>query len=98
MDNETFYDDEIAPVLLALAKKCEERGMAFLALVEYEHGKTAETLTRPAGTGIAFLMTETAAKAQGNFDALVNAVRRHAAKHGHNSAYLSILDGDHKAV
>ena len=29
--SEQFYDDEIAPVLMELAQKCEARGMSFLA-------------------------------------------------------------------
>jgi hypothetical protein len=38
-EKEAFYDAEVAPVLLDLAEKCAERGLHFLAQVEYEPGE-----------------------------------------------------------
>lgn len=35
-ENEDFYDKEIAPALLDLANKCAERGMHFVAQIEYD--------------------------------------------------------------
>ena len=40
-NNEAWYDAEIAPALAALAKRCHERGMAFIAVVEYQQGEYA---------------------------------------------------------
>lgn len=37
-EDEAWYDTEIAPTLADLAKRCHERGMAFLSVVEYQPG------------------------------------------------------------
>jgi hypothetical protein len=42
-DAERFYDEEIAPALLEIGRKCEERGMSVVFLVEYEPGEIGET-------------------------------------------------------
>lgn len=42
-ENEAWYDVEISPALAALALRCEERGMAFAAAVEYKPGAHAGT-------------------------------------------------------
>lgn len=38
---EAWYDTEIAPALNALATRCHERGMAFVAVVESRPGIVA---------------------------------------------------------
>ena len=43
-DNEIIYDDEIAPALLEIAKRCGERGMSFVANVEFSPGDTGSTV------------------------------------------------------
>ena len=40
-NNEAWYDSEIAPALAALAKRCHERGMSFIAVVEYQQDEYA---------------------------------------------------------
>lgn len=42
-EEEAWYDAEIAPALAELAKRCHERGMAFVAAVEYQPGYHATT-------------------------------------------------------
>lgn len=42
-DDEQFYDDEIAPVLLELATKCKERGVPFKAIVWYTDQDCGDT-------------------------------------------------------
>ena len=42
-ESEAWYDAEIAPALAALAQRCQERGMAFVAAVEYQPGDHAGT-------------------------------------------------------
>lgn len=44
MDNEQFYDEQIAPKLLELAKLCDEQGVGFAAYVEYEPDDVAATV------------------------------------------------------
>lgn len=94
--NEQFYDEEIAPELLRLCALCKERGMAFVASVEFDplnmgRGRTefqpvdtAETLSA------AQRLVHWAARANGNIDSLMIAVDRHAREHGHSSIYLSL--------
>lgn len=69
--NEQLYDDEIAPALLALARKCEAAGMTFVARVEWEKGEGGSTVVGDVeNSGPAQLMTALAARCNGNFDAL----------------------------
>ena len=38
--SEKWYDEEVAPVLLDLSRKCEARGISMIAVVEYEPRQT----------------------------------------------------------
>lgn len=89
--NEQFYDDHIAPELLRLGKLCEDRGMAFLAHVEFEEGEFGTTVAIPANRSWAFVLAHYAVQAKGNFDALAFAVARHVRENntGHGSMILS---------
>lgn len=55
-EHEVFYDAEIAPALLDLANKCAARDIAFLAVVEYEPEKHAETRHLGKTPGLAITM------------------------------------------
>lgn len=87
-ERERLYDEEIAPALMELGRKCENAGLSFLALVEYEPGETAQTVTWQKNAGIEFQLAEWAVRAQGNIDALVIDASRYAHKHGHGSVVL----------
>lgn len=91
MSNETFYDEEIAPKLLELAKKCEGRGISFLASVEFEPGEVSRTESLQKTAGIGQKITHWAARCNGNVDILMIAIQRHAKEHGHSSAVLHLL-------
>lgn len=56
--SEDWYDKEIAPKLMELCKACNEHGMSFVAVVEYEPGKIAQTrqLTESAGLEVTMVM------------------------------------------
>ena len=97
MTNEEFYDSEISPTLLALANKCQERNMAFIACVEYDppnHG-IGRTDCCPPDTSDKLSSSQRlvhwAARSGGNIDKLIMACYRHAEKHGHSSVYLQLL-------
>jgi hypothetical protein len=68
-EKEQFYDEEIAPKLKELMEQCADKGLSFLALVEYEpdcgRGITAH-VTPDAGLGMH--MTRFAVAAGINFD------------------------------
>lgn len=53
-NKEKFYDTEIAPELLRLAKLCQDKGLSFVAGVEWAPGDLGRTaaLTAEAGEGM----------------------------------------------
>ena len=88
-DRERFYDEEIAPKLMELAKACEARGLGFVAVVEWQPGDCGHTATLPAGAGPAIRMAELAGRSRGNVDAFMIAVgKSDLARNGHNSIAL----------
>lgn len=91
MTNEEFYDNEIAPVLAELAKKCGEREMGFLSAVGLGPESIATTSLLFSDSGIAMTLASLAIHAKGNVDELFFALKRYADKHGHNSIVLEML-------
>jgi hypothetical protein len=89
--SEEFYDKEIAPELMRLAKLCEAHGMSFLAQVEYAPGETSETKAIVAGAGIKTVIARMGIECHGNVDSLMIGIQRYAIKHGHSSAVLTVL-------
>ncbi len=94
--NEQIYDEEIAPELLRLAKICEERGMSFIACVEYDAknggiGRTDFQMPDKSGQlSGAQRLVHWAARCKGNIDSLFIACDRHGQEHGHSSIYLQM--------
>lgn len=95
-EREAFYDKEIAPALFALARKCEDFDMSMVATVEWYPGETGRTATVRENASIVMQMARMGAEALGNADALILGLKRYGEKHGHNSAYLHMMAGDHK--
>lgn len=91
-EREAFYDAEIAPVLMDLARKCEGADLSFLASVEWTPGKSGETMSVRAGPGIGTKMVLWAMQAKGNADTLIMRMMRHGKENGHNSACLHLLE------
>jgi hypothetical protein len=91
MTNEEFYDTELAPVLVELARKCQERGINFQALVEYETNEIAETRVLPAQPGFALALAVMASMARVNIDAFLIGAKQYAEEHGHSSVFLKVL-------
>lgn len=95
-ENEKFYDEQIAPVLLELARKCKERGMAFLASVEYDpltmgRGRTDYMPVDEADKlSAAQRIVHWAARCDGNIDKFFVACDLHGKEHGHSSIYLQL--------
>ena len=100
MTNEEFYDNEIAPKLMELAAQCQERGMAFIACVEYDppsHGIGRTEYCPPDDSrklSASQRLTHWSARSKGNVDALIMAIDKHAKEHGHSSVYLRMLGND----
>lgn len=76
-EGEAWYDAEIAPALAALAKRCHERGMAFVAVVEYQPGDRAGTYYMTEDAGLAMTMLHLCARTTPNVDAYIMNLRRH---------------------
>lgn len=87
---EEFYDAEIAPKLLEIAKACEARGMSFVAMVEYAYGETGEThtLAPRASRSIKPEVAYWGVKCRGNVDAFNIAAARYSREHGHSSMVM----------
>ena len=91
-EREAFYDADVAPVLLELARKCETNGLSFAAMVEWAPEDTGETISLREGAGIKTIMAAFSIRSHGNADSLIGALMRHGKEHGHNSAYLHMLE------
>lgn len=87
-DKERFYDEAIAPALLDLCRRCNERGLSFLAAVEYEPGSVGRTTQFVEGHGHAIDNARAAIIAKDNADALIGYLVQKAQKAGHGSVYL----------
>jgi hypothetical protein len=86
---EKYYDKEIAPKLLELAKDAAAHGLNFLALVEWKaggHGRTFHTAFVPIG--LPLQMANWSAKCGGNVDAFWMAIQRYGMENGHSSIFL----------
>jgi len=90
-DNEKIYDEEISPVLAQIGRRCRELGFSFVARVEWEPGDSGNTGFLAPNASIKQKLADWAARADGNVDALLLAVERHARKSGHSSVYLKAL-------
>lgn len=81
-DNEAWYDAEIAPVLADLAKRCNERGMSFIATVEYDEGKRGGTYYLTEGACLAMRMVYMCSASAPNVDSFLINLIRYCAKKG----------------
>jgi len=94
--NLAFYDRQIAPTLMRLAKRCQARGMSFLAQVEFDPGRRGKTEAVVPGIGLGMTLTHLAINCEGNIDRFVmsaaNLVRENAIPH--NSVILQSLGID----
>lgn len=81
-DNEQWYDAEIAPVLADLGDKCRERGMAFIAVVEYAQNERGATYSLPEGSGLEMHMIHLCSRSAPNVDSYIINLKRFAKRHG----------------
>lgn len=75
-EDEAWYDAEIAPALAGLANRCHERGMSFLALVEYQPGDRGRTVYLTKEVGLHMEMVSLCAATVPNVDRYIMAVKR----------------------
>lgn len=93
--DEEFYDSEVAPVLMDLAKKHQERGLAFFALSQWGAEEAARTVTLPENPMAVFrylnVLAQAAVGSGVNIDSFMLAVMREAREKGHSSMVLKQL-------
>ncbi|MEY9718819.1 hypothetical protein [Sinorhizobium fredii] len=95
-EREDFYDAEIAPALADLAKRCRERGLSFVASVEFDRGDSGSTVSLADGHGWLIETVAVAARSNHNVDLIIGHIHRKAREVGHSSLYLSVFDRDDK--
>lgn len=81
-DGEAWYDAEIAPALADLAKRCNERGMSFVAVVEYQPGDRGCTYMLTEDAGLAMQMVGLCSRTAPNVDSYVISLRRYCKAQG----------------
>jgi hypothetical protein len=90
---EQFYDEQIAPELARLAFLCQEKGLSFCAVVEFDpasYGRGRTAALAPDSSW-AIQMVNHLAKVVPNIDAFFMALTRDATERGHSSIYLQQL-------
>lgn len=92
-EDEAWYDAEIAPALAALAKRCHERGMSFIAAVEYQPGDRGGTYYLTEDAGLQMHMLHLAAQTVPNVDRYILALRKHCKEHGQDIGGSFVLRG-----
>lgn len=81
-EGEAWYDAEIAPALAELANRCNERGMSFVAVVEYQPGDHAGTYMVADDACLAMHMVSLCSRTAPNVDSYVMNLKRHCKAQG----------------
>ena len=92
-EGEAWYDAEIAPALAELAKRCNERGMSFVAVVEYQPGDRAGTYMMTEDAGLSMQMVSLCSRTAPNVDAYVMNLKRHCKAVGQDMSGSFVLRG-----
>lgn len=92
-EDEAWYDAEIAPALAALAKRCHERGMAFVAAVEYQPGDRAGTYYLTEHAGLEMEMLNLCAQTAPNVDIYIMHLRKLCKERGQDISGSFVLRG-----
>lgn len=88
---EAWYDAEIAPALAELAKRCHERGMAFVAAVEYAPGERGGTYYLTDDAGLEMHMLHFCARTAPNVDGYIMNLKRFATRKGIDTSASWVL-------
>jgi hypothetical protein len=76
-DNEAWYDAEIAPALLAIGARLQERGLSMVAVVEYDPRERGTTAVLQPDAGLAMQMLRRCAHFGENIDGYTISVKRY---------------------
>lgn len=81
-ENEKFYDEEIAPALLEIAKKLDARGMSMIATVEYDRGERGSTYQLAKDRGFEMDLLYAQSRAGNHIDSFLFSVIRMCQRRG----------------
>lgn len=93
-EGEAWYDAQIAPALAGLAKRCHERGMSFITVVEYEPGARGGTYYLTQDAGVAMNMLHICAQTAPNVDGYIINLIRWAKRNGVDTSSSWVLTHD----
>lgn len=98
--SEAIYDAEIAPQLLAIAKRCEALNIPFIAVTEYEPGKIGRTSSGIDHLNIPMMVVLLAAQHGNDIDSIMLALAQIMRKHNlpNNSIAMMRFLGDAQAA
>ena len=82
MNNEDWYDKEVAPELMRIAKKCQDKGVSIIAVVEYADDERGITKAISENSGLAMIMLGHLAKMGTNIDGFMIGIMKYAREHG----------------
>lgn len=92
-EGEAWYDAEVAPALAELAKRCHQRGMSFVAVVEYQPGDRGRTAYMTEDAGLAMEMVNLCAATVPNVDRYVLGLRKLCRERGQDISGSIVLRG-----
>lgn len=94
VEREAVYDAEIAPALMAIAKRCEDCGMSIVAEVEWNPAELAggRTVALAEGSSFAIRLVKLAAEVKGNIDGMLIALRKSNVPGLDRSMFMRIID------
>lgn len=93
MDNEKYYDDEIAPRLAEIAALCSARDMPMVAAVYFDGECSGVTQVPPTRDNPSWTLMLGAWQAHGNIDALCIGLARKIAPENDGSIALRMFRG-----
>jgi len=80
--DEGFYDEEIAPLLAAISRRCEERGMSFVAACQFDGTGYGVTVSLRDDAALPLMVVEAALRAGLDIDAMLASIERLARRGG----------------
>jgi len=79
-NKDSFYDKEIAPLLLEAAEKCRDNDIYIVCAVEYEEDKIGRTQILQENAGLAINMIYMCAATAPNFDSYTISLKKYCNK------------------
>ncbi len=89
---EQWYEAEIAPALMEIGRKCEARGVPFVAVVEWEPEQRGRTELLPPGSSLAMVMLRHCAATAPNIDSYIIGFGRYCREQGIDTSSSIVMN------